>query len=202
MVWKIPRATWWLCRKVKNNLQNIFFFISHCHVSLASYDEQRKIFEHPSYLCQLKSKFRTNVLKLIAGAKWRRRRKILTPTFHFQILESFIDVFNKNSQILMENLENRVNSDSFNIFPYLSECTLDIICGKQPIIPGGTKVRKAAHCTIHSEQKIVWKDVQSSSHECWNINLLFWPALKHQSCLTVWVWMILWVIVRQIIKHA
>jgi cytochrome P450 len=65
------------------------------------------------------------------GEKWRRRRKILTPAFHFKILEDFIDVFVDQSLILVKKLKREVGNESgFNIFPYVTLCTLDIICGK------------------------------------------------------------------------
>nr|CAD7402599.1 unnamed protein product [Timema poppensis] len=62
------------------------------------------------------------------GAKWKRRRKIITPTFHFKILENFIDVFNLNGQKLVDKLQKEVNGPEFDICPYVTLCTLDIIC--------------------------------------------------------------------------
>ncbi len=67
------------------------------------------------------------------------RRKMLTPTFHFKILEDFIDIFNKQSVVLVEKLKEAHrdmlanNRDRINIFPYVARCTLDIICGVSPL---------------------------------------------------------------------
>lgn len=64
-----------------------------------------------------------------AGQKWRNRRKILTPAFHFKILEDFVDVFVDQSSILVKKLKREVGNEcGFNIFPYVTLCTLDIIC--------------------------------------------------------------------------
>ena len=60
---------------------------------------------------------------------------MLTPTFHFKILEDFINIFNKQSVVLVEKLNEAHrdmlvnNKDRINIFPYVARCTLDIICG-------------------------------------------------------------------------
>uniref|UniRef100_A0A1A9UXF2 Cytochrome P450 n=1 Tax=Glossina austeni TaxID=7395 RepID=A0A1A9UXF2_GLOAU len=62
------------------------------------------------------------------GRKWHSRRKILTPAFHFKILDDFIDVFNEQSFILTRKLEREVGSEAFNVFPYVTLCTLDIVC--------------------------------------------------------------------------
>ncbi|KAL9892775.1 cytochrome P450 4c3 [Glossina fuscipes] len=62
------------------------------------------------------------------GRKWHSRRKILTPAFHFKILDDFIDVFNEQSVILTRKLEHEVGSEAFNLFPYVTLCTLDIVC--------------------------------------------------------------------------
>nr|CAH0102405.1 unnamed protein product [Daphnia galeata] len=61
------------------------------------------------------------------GTKWNKRRKMLTPTFHFKILEEFIQVFNEQSVVLVEKLNEKVGQD-FDIFPFVTRCTLDIIC--------------------------------------------------------------------------
>ena len=39
-------------------------------------------------------------LLLSTHQKWRVRRKLLTPAFHFRILEDALDVFNAQGQIL------------------------------------------------------------------------------------------------------
>lgn len=57
------------------------------------------------------------------------QRQILTPAFHFKILDDFIDVFNEQSAILTRKLERELGSESFNLFPYVTLCTLDIVCG-------------------------------------------------------------------------
>ncbi|XP_057365879.1 cytochrome P450 4c3-like [Daphnia carinata] len=68
------------------------------------------------------------------GTKWHGRRKMLTPTFHFKILEDFIDIFNKQSVVLVQKLREAhqdmlaKNGDRINLFPYVARCTLDIIC--------------------------------------------------------------------------
>ncbi|XP_032269486.1 cytochrome P450 4V2 [Phoca vitulina] len=62
------------------------------------------------------------------GNKWRSRRKMLTPTFHFTILEDFLDIMNEQANILVNKLEKHVNQEAFNCFFYITLCTLDIIC--------------------------------------------------------------------------
>ena len=65
------------------------------------------------------------------GAKWQSRRKLLTPAFHFKILEDFVHVFNHHSKILIKQLDQAVQSNrDLNIYPFITRCTLDIICGK------------------------------------------------------------------------
>ncbi|XP_071538539.1 cytochrome P450 4C1 [Panulirus ornatus] len=62
------------------------------------------------------------------GSKWHRRRKLLTPAFHFKILEDFLEVFNTQSKTLIQNLQKKADGKAFNIFPFITLCTLDIIC--------------------------------------------------------------------------
>lgn len=69
-------------------------------------------------------------LLLSTGKKWFARRRAITPTFHFKILEQFIDVFDRQSDTLVENLKKYKPSESFNVYPYVTLCTLDAICGK------------------------------------------------------------------------
>ncbi|XP_027217992.2 cytochrome P450 4C1 isoform X1 [Penaeus vannamei] len=62
------------------------------------------------------------------GTKWHSRRKLLTPAFHFKILEDFLDVFNRQSARMAQRLSGKADGKPFDIFPYVTLCALDIIC--------------------------------------------------------------------------
>jgi cytochrome P450 family 4 len=62
--------------------------------------------------------------------QWRVHRKSLTPAFHFNILHEFLQIFNKNSKILVERLMKDADKE-FDIFEAVSLCALDIINGKE-----------------------------------------------------------------------
>ncbi|XP_023218008.1 cytochrome P450 4c21-like [Centruroides sculpturatus] len=61
--------------------------------------------------------------------KWRHRRKLLTPAFHFRILEDFQRIFNNHSNILVEKLKNKKQTEEFLIDELIRLCNLDIIGG-------------------------------------------------------------------------
>ncbi|XP_067133081.1 cytochrome P450 4c3-like [Centruroides vittatus] len=61
--------------------------------------------------------------------KWRHRRKLLTPAFHFRILEDFQEIFNNHSNILIEKLKNKKQCEEFLMDNLINLCTLDIIGG-------------------------------------------------------------------------
>uniref|UniRef100_A0A336LW23 CSON002673 protein n=1 Tax=Culicoides sonorensis TaxID=179676 RepID=A0A336LW23_CULSO len=65
------------------------------------------------------------------GQKWFIRRKILTPSFHFSILEPFIQIFNKHNVKLVENLKQHqitTSCNELNIYEFLTACALDNMC--------------------------------------------------------------------------
>ncbi|XP_023309752.1 cytochrome P450 4V2-like isoform X1 [Anoplophora glabripennis] len=62
------------------------------------------------------------------GAKWRSRRKMITPSFHFTILTQFIKTFESVGDNFIAKLEKLVGKPSVDIYPWVSLCTLDIIC--------------------------------------------------------------------------
>ncbi|XP_065091471.1 cytochrome P450 4d1-like [Ochlerotatus camptorhynchus] len=67
-------------------------------------------------------------LLISSGEKWFQRRKIITPTFHFKILEGFAEVFNREANILMEKLKVHEGGEEFDIYDYISLYALDSIC--------------------------------------------------------------------------
>uniref|UniRef100_A0A1B0GLI8 Cytochrome n=1 Tax=Lutzomyia longipalpis TaxID=7200 RepID=A0A1B0GLI8_LUTLO len=62
------------------------------------------------------------------GKKWATRRKIITPTFHFTILEQFVKSFDKQTNILVEKLMPHDGKGDLNIYTYITLTALDIIC--------------------------------------------------------------------------
>lgn len=69
--------------------------------------------------------------------KWKIRRKILTPAFHFKILQDFLPIINEQSHVLISKLyrliseknhEPNDNQLETNILPLITLCTLDTIC--------------------------------------------------------------------------
>ncbi|CAI5783992.1 cytochrome P450 4V2-like [Podarcis lilfordi] len=61
------------------------------------------------------------------GGKWRSRRKMLTPTFHFTILEDFLEVINEQANVLVQKLEKHVDKEPFDCTLYITLCALDVI---------------------------------------------------------------------------
>lgn len=67
-------------------------------------------------------------LLLSTNQKWFIRRKILTPAFHFQILQQFIEIFNYQNKILINKLNVLGNEEPFDIYHMMTLMSLDIIC--------------------------------------------------------------------------
>lgn len=86
-----------------------------------------------------------NGLLTSPGRIWRSRRKLLVPSFHFNILQAFVPVFDRKSKLMVRNIkrklaesiESSMNSESdkgnensivLDITPVITACTLDAIC--------------------------------------------------------------------------
>ncbi|XP_043264704.1 cytochrome P450 4C1-like [Colletes gigas] len=62
------------------------------------------------------------------GSKWKVRRKILTPAFHFNVLQQFIDIIIEESERMTNLLKNEGGAVVKNLMPFYSEHTLNVIC--------------------------------------------------------------------------
>lgn len=57
----------------------------------------QKLFEYDF----LKPWFDTGLLTS-TGDKWHKRRRLITPTFHFDIIKSYLPIINEQTDILIE----------------------------------------------------------------------------------------------------
>ncbi|XP_047366102.1 cytochrome P450 4c21-like [Vespa velutina] len=68
------------------------------------------------------------------GSKWHQDRKLITPAFHFSMLDNFMIVMLEKSEILIDRIEKEIEKNigknAVNIYPLLADFTLDVICGK------------------------------------------------------------------------
>lgn len=64
------------------------------------------------------------------GEKWQIRRKILTPAFHFNILQDFIQVFNEETESLVDRLKPECDKPFTNINSYITQFTLKTLAGR------------------------------------------------------------------------
>jgi cytochrome P450 family 4 len=68
-------------------------------------------------------------LLISSGKKWFQRRKVITPAFHFKILDQFVEIFDKHSVTFVKNL-GKYKGQNLDVFQPITLCALDIICGK------------------------------------------------------------------------
>ncbi|XP_003700755.1 cytochrome P450 4g15-like [Megachile rotundata] len=65
-------------------------------------------------------------LLISTGEKWRTHRKIIAPTFHLNVLKTFVPLFYENSRDLVIRLRDQVGKE-FDCHDYLSAVTVDIL---------------------------------------------------------------------------
>ncbi|XP_050528838.1 cytochrome P450 4g15-like isoform X2 [Daktulosphaira vitifoliae] len=63
---------------------------------------------------------------LLISEKWKAHRKLIAPTFHLNVLKSFITLFNIHSRDTVVKLM-KLNNKEFDIHDYMSECTVEIL---------------------------------------------------------------------------
>ena len=65
------------------------------------------------------------------GDRWRSRRKMLTPSFHFNILQDFLHIINEGAESLVNKLKTEAcdTGQVCDMFPDITLSSLDIICG-------------------------------------------------------------------------
>lgn len=56
---------------------------------------------------------------------------MLTPAFHFNVLQEFVDIFVEQSEVLVKKLKTEGSEVIKDIVPVLTRFTLDSICGEK-----------------------------------------------------------------------
>ncbi|KYN19381.1 Cytochrome P450 4C1, partial [Trachymyrmex cornetzi] len=64
----------------------------------------------------------------VLGDKWHSRRKILTPPFHYNILQQFTEILIEQSKNMTKCLKNTEGTVVKDLISFVSEYTLNIIC--------------------------------------------------------------------------
>ncbi|XP_055299855.1 cytochrome P450 4g1-like [Sitodiplosis mosellana] len=70
---------------------------------------------------------KVSIMSATSSAIWKPIRKLMNPAFNLKTLQSFQPIFNEKIKILVENLDKQVGKSHFNLLPYMSGCTLDMI---------------------------------------------------------------------------
>ncbi|KYQ52061.1 Cytochrome P450 4c3, partial [Trachymyrmex zeteki] len=78
-----------------------------------------------------------------SGEKWHFRRKLLTPTFHSGLLETYLKTVKEETNVLISCLEKEVDK-WFDIVPYAKRAALDIICDTAM----GYKLNSQKNCKV------------------------------------------------------
>ncbi|CAH0721562.1 unnamed protein product, partial [Brenthis ino] len=65
-------------------------------------------------------------LLISSGEKWRSHRKMIAPTFHINILKSFVNTFNENSKNVVNKMRGEIGK-VFDVHDYMSGVTVDIL---------------------------------------------------------------------------
>ncbi|RZC36714.1 p450 domain containing protein, partial [Asbolus verrucosus] len=100
---------------------------------------------------------------ILGGPKWKTHRRLITPAFHFKILEQFVDIFEADGNILVEKLSKRSGSKSLDIYPYIT-----LNCQ-------GTKVNVQNNDTSSYFESVKYKNIQHPRDVCaYTLQLLFW----------------------------
>ncbi|XP_041972718.1 cytochrome P450 4d2-like [Aricia agestis] len=88
------------------------------------------------------------------GLRWKLHRKFLTPAFHFNILQNFLQVFLKNEKILVKKLSELANGEPVNLFPIIALTALDNVTESIMGVP--------ANAQLHSDSEYV-KSIETIS---------------------------------------
>nr|XP_002123140.1 cytochrome P450 4V2 [Ciona intestinalis] len=100
-----------------------------CHPEAAEVVLRSSKHMEKSYLYKFLHPWLGTGLLTSGGEKWKQRRRLITPSFHFNILQDFLEVMNEESGKLINNLKKKLKSGvKVDVGKAVTMCALDIIC--------------------------------------------------------------------------
>jgi len=65
----------------------------------------------------------------VVGAKWHLRRKMVTPTFNYNLMQQFVKIFLEQGENMKKSLKHTESTIVEDLESFVGEFTLNIICG-------------------------------------------------------------------------
>uniref|UniRef100_A0A0P5QZ04 Cytochrome p450 n=1 Tax=Daphnia magna TaxID=35525 RepID=A0A0P5QZ04_9CRUS len=113
--------------------------------------------DKPNEMKLLKEYLGDSVL-LLKGEEWKQRRRLLTPAFHFKILDRFVDVFNERSVEFAHSLDRAIEINmggEFDIFPIMKRFSLDVLCETSMGQKSGNNEKKEKYLGIIADASAI-----------------------------------------------
>ncbi|XP_050449062.1 cytochrome P450 4C1-like isoform X2 [Cataglyphis hispanica] len=94
-----------------------------------------------------------------SGKQWNHDRKLIEPTFHFNMLNKFAVVISEKAEILTKCLEKKIARNpgkAINIFPFANNVALDVICETaMDVNIHAQEIETEYTATIHRSSKLI-----------------------------------------------
>ncbi|KAJ8675054.1 hypothetical protein QAD02_010840 [Eretmocerus hayati] len=107
-------------------IKSVMYFVRHpddVEIILMSNKTINKGWIYEYFECWLKTGLLTS-----SGAKWKQRRKILTPAFHFAIVKKYMEVVQEQTENLIKKLREDGNEEMVeNLTSFCSKYTLNVV---------------------------------------------------------------------------
>ncbi|CAI2352701.1 unnamed protein product [Caenorhabditis sp. 36 PRJEB53466] len=120
--------------------------------------------------------------------KWRPRRKLLTPTFHYDILKDFVEVYNRHGKTLLAKFEAQAESGKYeDVFHTITLCTLDVIC--EAALGTSINAQKDPHSpyldAVFKMKDLVFKRLIRPHFFSDTLFKLIGPGKEHDECVRI-----------------
>lgn len=112
------------------------WFGNHVIVYLSTPEVQKIILDNPKEITKgstydLLREWLNEGLVTGSGEKWKYRRKLINPSFHFKMLIEYHSIFNEEAIVLVDILNNFKNTgEEVQVLGYMKRCLFDMIMSK------------------------------------------------------------------------